>query len=121
MEGGLRIGSIDLFEKFIFEEGWLKFSSTDIKFTNFLETVYFPPGTPKNEDFEIFMGPFRGRLAIWYRIKDSAENRVKMKNAFETYSQTKFDEGWELKMTTIQLQIMADARDYIDKVKGEVN
>jgi hypothetical protein len=71
------------------DERWIVFSFSD-GFPQYLEQLYFTPGTPKTEEFgvmaaTVIINGLNG-IAPFYRIKDSVENRESLRAALAEFN-----------------------------------
>ncbi|KXB07701.1 hypothetical protein AKJ51_00300 [candidate division MSBL1 archaeon SCGC-AAA382A20] len=80
----VEIGDFKDAEKWLTSDEWLVFTFQG-DFCQFLEYTFFPPGTEKNAEFEVMMLPEEGGLSLWFRIKDTKENRENLKKALSQF------------------------------------
>ena len=70
------------------DKRWIVFSFYG-DFPSLLEDLYFTPGTPKNDEFEVMVAPVINEgvngIAPFFRVKDTAENRDLLRAAFAEF------------------------------------
>lgn len=116
---GIQMGDAQDGYNWLTNENWIAFNDNDDGFSNYLETNYFKPGTPKNAEFEVMITPVEHQgqrvMSFWFRIKDTPENRNSLNAALaEFYNRalmTSKDLDTELQRIRGQLHLNATLRD----------
>jgi len=78
----------DAFE-WVSDQHWIIFAYDGGGFGQYLETYYFAPETPKNEEFEVLAVPPSedgpSNVVAFFRIRDNTENRESLRAALAEY------------------------------------
>jgi hypothetical protein len=86
----LRLGLIDVGDAgaWLTDPCWIVMGY-DGGFAQYLEQLYFSPGTPKNAEFEVLVAQLAVRgifgIAAFYRIKDTVDNRDALRVAITEF------------------------------------
>lgn len=81
------------------DENWIILSFHK-DFSEYLENLYFTPGTPKNEEFEVAVAHVKtdglDGIAPFYRVKDNLENRESLRAAMAEFTKEHLQTPQEL-------------------------
>jgi hypothetical protein len=114
----IKMSGIDAVD-WLTDERWIVFGYNG-GFGQYLEHLYFTPGTPKNAEFEVMVAPIQvngiAGISAFFRIKDTVENRESLRAALAEFhdkrllSLAELDDGIEALRKSIRENVVPKLR-----------